>query len=202
MCRSRRHTRLLLFLTAVTFLLTLFTGCAGEKQGKEAMSPGTADMADESQAPETVDAGTENSDIPGDTETASSEGAKTDLPGETETDLPSEENIPSPGERSDSMVRVAITLEMPSLVEKGFSIQDGINSPEGIAYLEELKVEQATVIARIEEVLGHPLDVAQTFTLSVNVISANVYSGDVEQIRTVEGVVGVAQEESYHPLGG
>ncbi len=101
-----------------------------------------------------------------------------------------------PGRRP--VIRVAIALEGGSLAAAGYG-SGRITDPAGLAYMEELERRQDEIIARIEEVLGHPLDVAHRFTRSVNVISANVLPEEAELIRGVEGVTGVTEERLNRP---
>lgn len=181
MCRWKRHVTFLLFLTVVTLLLTLITGCAetGAKENTDPGSGGHGALTDPTDGAETQKDGGAGAEIPEEPEVP--DGPET---GESAPD----------GEENEDMIRMAIKLEMPSVAEKGYSIQGGIKDPAGLAYLAELEKEQDAVIARIEEAVGHPLDVVWRFTMTTNTLSVNVSAGDAAVIETVEGVASVTRE--------
>lgn len=100
------------------------------------------------------------------------------------------------------MVRVAIRLAAPSVTGAGYSLGSITQNPEAQAYQDKLRQEQDEMIRRIEERIGHPIQVKQRMTLSTNVISANVYITDIELIRSMKGVISVTEETRHDPTGG
>lgn len=127
---------------------------------------------------------------------------------EPETDLPEPEDPDGEGgedvtvPRTDKTVRVAIKLDNPSVTQAGYSLGTIASDPEGQAYQEQLRTEQDEMIRRIEEQLGHVLDVRQRLTMTTNVISANVYPDELDSIRAMEGVVSVTEETLHEPTIG
>ena len=96
-------------------------------------------------------------------------------------------------------IRVAIVLDTPSVAAAGYPVSGIVHDPEAQAYRDALTEEHAAIRARIEEALGHPIEVVCDLTLTVNVISANVMPHDPETIRTVEGVRSVEKERRVYP---
>lgn len=121
-------------------------------------------------------------------------------PGRADTKLAGTEGKKSfRTDRRRGSVRVAITLEGDSLAAAGFGTGRISNDPKAVSYKKELEKRQDETIARIEEALGHPLDVAHRFTRNVNVISANVLPGEIGRIRGVQGVTSVSEEQLNRP---
>lgn len=98
-------------------------------------------------------------------------------------------------------IRVAIALESPSVASAGYPVRGVVHDPAAQAYREALMREHAAIKARIEEALGHPIEVVWDLTLMANVISADVWPGDIETIRAVEGVRSVEKERRVFPNG-
>ena len=92
-------------------------------------------------------------------------------------------------------IRVAIALKSPSVAAAGYPVRGIVHDPEAQAYRDALMQEHAEIRARIEEALGHPIGVVWDLTLMTNLISAEVWPGDIETIRTVEGVRSVEKEQ-------
>lgn len=91
-------------------------------------------------------------------------------------------------------IRVAIALKSPSVAAAGYPVRGIVHDPEAQAYREALMQEHAEIRARIEEALGHSIEVIWDLTLMTNLISAEVRPGDIETIRTVEGVRSVEKD--------
>lgn len=107
-----------------------------------------------------------------------------------------------PYENTD-VVRVSIVLNKKATLEV-YSSEDMASNAAAMAYREQLQLEQAAVIERIEqEVLGgDSLDVVWTMTLAANIISANVLYGQMEDIEAIRGVKDVFVENQYEALEG
>lgn len=102
-------------------------------------------------------------------------------------------------------VRVTIRLTAPSVAGAGYKLRHITEDPAALAYQESLRQEQQMLIDRIGELTGAPLDVKRRFTRTTNAISANVRRRDLELIRGLEGVAGVAEEMRYRvepPVAG
>ncbi len=102
-------------------------------------------------------------------------------------------------------VRVTIRLASPSVAGAGYSLRDLKENPSALAYQDGLRREQQALIERIEEMTGAPLDVKHRLTRTVNAVSAVVRQRDLERIRALEGVAGVAEEMRYRvepPVAG
>lgn len=93
------------------------------------------------------------------------------------TDAPDGERAPVPSPKRGERVRVAITLTMSADAGE-----------------EALRQEQSRVILAIEDATGEPLEVAWQFTKNVNVISADVWEGDIPVIQGIDGVAKVTRE--------
>ena len=100
------------------------------------------------------------------------------------------------------VVRAAIKLSAPSVTQAGYRMGSVAKDPDAKAYQEQLRREQEQMIRRIEERLGHSIEVKQRMTLTTNVISANVYLTDLDLIRSVDGVVSVSEETRHEPTAG
>jgi len=92
-------------------------------------------------------------------------------------------------------IRVAIALKSPSVAAAGYPVRGIVHDPEAQAYRDALMQEHAEIRARIEEALGHSIEVIWDLTLMTNLISAEVLPGDIETIRTVDGVRSVEREQ-------
>ena len=141
---------------------------------------------------------TEDDQTPTETPQETSEEEVPNTPEETETPEPGETH---PAEMKKT-VRVAIKLTTPSVTQMGYSLGTIASDPEAQAYQARLCEEQDEMIRRIEDCLGHPLDVRQRLTLSTNVISAEVYPMEIEMIRAMDGVKGVTEETRNDPTSG
>lgn len=95
-------------------------------------------------------------------------------------------------------IRVVIALTSPSVAAAGYPIRSIVHDPEAQAYRDALMQEHAEIKARIEKTLGHPIEVHWDITLTSNFISADVRPGDIESIRTVEGVRSVEPERQIY----
>ncbi|MBE6945440.1 MAG: hypothetical protein E7459_05055, partial [Ruminococcaceae bacterium] len=97
------------------------------------------------------------------------------------------------------LVRVSIFLEQNSTVEAGFSTEGIAYNAQAMAYRDELRRNQQTVTAAIEQATGETLNVVWNLTLAANLISANVPYGQIEEIASVAGVEQVLLETQYQP---
>ena len=94
-------------------------------------------------------------------------------------------------------VRVSIVLDSPSVLDAGYSTEGYTKNQRAKFYRNRLKTEQAYVEKNIETALKKELDVVWNLTLLINVISANVRYGDIEDIKKVAGVKDVFVENIY-----
>ena len=112
------------------------------------------------------------------------------------------EEAPMKTPHAEPTVRVAIKLSAPSVTQAGYRLGSVAKNPDAKAYQEQLQEEQEKMIRRIEEQLGHPIEVKQRMTLTTNVISANVYPSDLDTLRAMDGVVSVTEETRHEPTAG
>ena len=102
----------------------------------------------------------------------------------------------------DEIVRVSIVLEAAPTIAV-YSAEDDISeNTAAMSYRQQLLMTQEYVTEAIaEETLdpGEKLDVVYNLTLVANVISANVAYGEIEKIKTVEGVEDVVVATRYTP---
>ena len=204
----KRITSILYGMTGILAAAFLLTACtdgvqpaetagvettAAETAAPETTAPETAapeTTAPETTAPETTAPLPETSGAPADMTTP--EVKNVTQQEETEEMRP-EEDI--------TYVRVAIRLTDPSVTEKGFAMSEVSTNQEAKDYRAWLEEQQTEIIRQIEAYTGEPLDVRWQFTLSTNVISANVRVQDLEWIRALEGVADVTEEGTVEPLG-
>ena len=100
----------------------------------------------------------------------------------------------------EDIVRVSIILLDTPTLQAGFSTDGISNDAAAMTYRAQLKENQATVTARIEQNLGEKLDVVWQLTLAANLISANVQYGQIATIAGTPGVKQVVMEERYYPM--
>lgn len=100
---------------------------------------------------------------------------------------------------ADETVRVAIVLDRPSTIGKGFDLKTLATDPAAISYRAGLEAAQAQLSSRIsaQALSGEELDTQWNLTLAANLISANVPYGAIEAIAAVEGVEAVYLETRY-----
>ena len=98
------------------------------------------------------------------------------------------------------VVRVSIVLSQLPTLQAGFATQNIADNVAAMNYRRELKEDQASVTARIENALGHKLDVVWNLTLAANLISANVEYGQIKHILNIPGVKQVVLETRYLPM--
>ena len=98
-------------------------------------------------------------------------------------------------------VRVSIVLEDDSTLDHGFSSEEAYLNPDAISYRESLKIKQDDIASTIsKEVLnGNELDIVWNLTLAANIISANVPSKSIDEIKKIPGVKDVFIETEYFP---
>ena len=99
----------------------------------------------------------------------------------------------------DEVVRVSIVLSQKPTLQAGFDTQGVASNAEAMNYRAGLRNQQAAVTARIENTLGHQLDVVWNLTLAANLISANVQYGQIKAIEQIAGVQQVVVETRYYP---
>ena len=111
--------------------------------------------------------------------------------------LPEEQPTHAP----EDIVRVAIVLKRPSVLEARYSAKGIAKNMQARRYRDTIRSEQNDVADRIAaKVLhGEALDVVWNLTLAANVISANVPFGAVEKIKALPGVKNVVPETLYEP---
>ena len=91
--------------------------------------------------------------------------------------------------------RVSIVFDDASTIGKGFDAEDIAHNKAAMDYRHSLKKKQDETLAKIEEVLGRPLDVIQSLTLVGNLVSVEVYPDEIELIKSVDGVKDVVEDE-------
>lgn len=114
--------------------------------------------------------------------------------------VPAEKQEQTPLYTADEIVRVSITLEKPSTIEAGYSVDSITENAQAMAYRHALEAEQKLVATAIGEAIGAELDVVSSLTLLENMLSANVAFGQIARIETVRGVKRVQVETRYQPL--
>ena len=100
----------------------------------------------------------------------------------------------------NDVVRVSIVLTGTPTLQAGYSTKNISNNVQAMAYRSNLKKEQASVTARIENSIGNKLDVVWNLTLATNLISANVKYGQIQAIANTVGVKDVVLETRYDPM--
>jgi len=100
---------------------------------------------------------------------------------------------------ADDIVRVSIVLDKPATLSQGFETANLAANASAMSYRGSLRADQASVTAAIEKALDRQIDVKWNLTLAVNVISANVFYGDIPAIESVSGVKTVEIENRYEP---
>ncbi len=97
------------------------------------------------------------------------------------------------------VVRVSIFLETAGVLDAGFAVQDLALNASAMAYRDQLKMEQDSMVAKIENAISGKLDVVWNLTLATNLISAYVQYGQIDAIEQIEGVRTVVIETAYEP---
>lgn len=110
-----------------------------------------------------------------------------------------EESEEEPPYADDDIVRVAIVMDGKSTMDAGYEISDISSNVKAMSYRAKLESKQLDIEDKIstQALNGKKLDVAWNLTLAVNLISANVEFGKIEQIKNVEGVSDVYIETVY-----
>ena len=111
-------------------------------------------------------------------------------------EIASKEKIEKPKYSNNDIVRVSIKLEKPATLDI-YSAEDVAENDEAMAYREQLQAEQNEIQNDIENRIREDLDVQWNLTLAANIISANVAYGDIETIKSVDGVEDVFIETRY-----
>ena len=194
-----KRGRWIIYLAGLLSLAVLASGCVDRRPTRPEEIPEQTGTKDD--APEETGA---EAQVPNETgeDTAAEETGED----ETEPDPAGESGMSAPTEDvkeqlTGKTVRVAIHLTTPSVIGAGYKANNITKDPEAQAYQAGLKKEQEEITRRIEAIIGHPLDVVWNFTLSTNVISANVYPSEIEKILTVDGVESVSEEQTYQLHG-
>ena len=95
------------------------------------------------------------------------------------------------------IVRVAVVLTEPSVLESGFSTVGLAENDRAMAYSDALRSGQDAVVQRIREKLGQDMEVVWNLTLVANMISINIPYGRMEELKTIPGVKSVHLEPVY-----
>jgi len=102
--------------------------------------------------------------------------------------------------KDSDIVSVLITLSDPSTIAAGFAVETVASNNSAISYRQRLQMKQEEMADFIsQEVLGgKPLDVVEYLTLLVNIISAEVPYGKIDEIRALPGVESVELDELFY----
>ena len=97
----------------------------------------------------------------------------------------------------DDLVRVSIFLDGESTVDHGFATRGIANNKDAQQYRESLRRNQDSMQSKIEDTVGHELNVKWNLTLLTNAISVEIPYKDIALIRRIPGVKSVEFETQY-----
>ncbi len=97
----------------------------------------------------------------------------------------------------DDLVRVSIFLDGESTVGHGFATRGIANNKDAQQYRESLRRNQDSMQSKIEDTVGHELNVKWNLTLLTNAISVEIPYKDIALIRRIPGVKSVEFETQY-----
>lgn len=166
--KHKGSIRLLSWLLALCMLISI------APMASAAPEDGSNVQFYETEVPEGVDLGTERT------------------PGKTADKAVAEETI-----ADTDLVRVAIVLMEPSVLEKGFSTMGLAENIQAMTYSDTLRSSQDVVAQRISKKLGQELDVSWNLTLVANMISVTIPYGRMAELETIPGVKSVHLEPVY-----
>ena len=95
------------------------------------------------------------------------------------------------------IVRVSIFLDGKSTIDQGYEMQGIAENSSAKAYRDKLRRQQETMQQKIEQAIGHELNVKWNLTLLVNAISVEIPYKDIVVIQRMDGVKSVEPEIRY-----
>ena len=95
------------------------------------------------------------------------------------------------------IVRASIFLDEKSTIDQGYSVQGIAENSSATAYRDKLRRQQETMQQKIEQEIGHELNVKWNLTLLVNAISVEIPYKDIVIIQRMDGVKSVELENIY-----
>lgn len=117
--------------------------------------------------------------------------------------LPAEREVTGAVSGSDyadgDRVRVSVVLEGAPAIRQVSEAADFTDDAQAVAYRETLEQMQLDAAEEISTVIGEKLQVVWNLTLAANIISAEVDYGDIEAIKSIDGVSDVFVETQYDP---
>lgn len=99
----------------------------------------------------------------------------------------------------DEKVRVMITFDSPAVSQMpnmDVKLGGSLSSKENTA-MRTLKIEQTSIMGKVEKAIGYEADISGQFTLLTNAVSATVRYGDMAEIAKVAGVKNVFLMPTY-----